>query len=160
LLAKLLATAGNVLVLDEPTNDLDLTTLQVLEDALVAFPGAALVVSHDRWFLDRVATRILHLDGQGGHRVWSGELSRLLERLAEERRAAAGPTARKAAPAARAARPAPAAKLGSRERRELEALPDRISAAEQVVAALDARLADPALYTGDPREARRLADER
>jgi ATP-binding cassette subfamily F protein uup len=85
LLARLLCAGGNVLVLDEPTNDLDLETLRALEEALVAFPGSALVVSHDRWFLDRVATRVVHLDGAGGLTVHSGDLSGLLGELATRR---------------------------------------------------------------------------
>ncbi|MBM3985208.1 MAG: ATP-binding cassette domain-containing protein, partial [Planctomycetes bacterium] len=98
LLATLLLAGGNVLVLDEPTNDLDLQTLRSLEEALLAFPGAVLVVSHDRWFLDRVATHVLHLDGHGGARLHTGDLSSLLARLkaeaAAERGAPAGPPAR------------------------------------------------------------------
>jgi ABC-type multidrug transport system ATPase subunit len=90
LLAKLLIQAGNVVVLDEPTNDLDLETLRTLEEALVAFEGAALIVSHDRWFLDRVATHVLHLDGEGNARLHVGDLSRCSkiarERAAEETR--------------------------------------------------------------------------
>ena len=62
-LAKVLKAGGNVLLLDEPTNDLDIETLRALEDALVAFPGCAVVISHDRWFLDRVATHILAFEG-------------------------------------------------------------------------------------------------
>src|SRR5690606_3873256 len=84
LIAKLLCAGGNVLVLDEPTNDLDLISLRALEDALLAFPGAAIVVSHDRWFLDRIATRVVHMDGSGHARVHEGDLSLLLERLKEE----------------------------------------------------------------------------
>ena len=82
LLAKLMSADGNVLFLDEPTNDLDLATLRALEEALLAFQGSAVVVSHDRWFLDRVATQILYLDGRGGARVHHGDLSSLLEKLA------------------------------------------------------------------------------
>ena len=62
-LAKLLKTGGNVLLLDEPTNDLDVETLRALEEALLAFPGCAVVISHDRWFLDRIATHILAFEG-------------------------------------------------------------------------------------------------
>jgi len=62
-LAKVLKAGGNVLLLDEPTNDLDIETLRALEDALVAFPGCAVVISHDRWFLDRIATHILAFEG-------------------------------------------------------------------------------------------------
>jgi ATPase subunit of ABC transporter with duplicated ATPase domains len=63
-LAKLLQTAGNLLLLDEPTNDLDVETLQALEQALLAYSGCAMVVSHDRWFLDRIATHILAFEGE------------------------------------------------------------------------------------------------
>jgi ATPase subunit of ABC transporter with duplicated ATPase domains len=62
-LAKLLKTGGNLLLLDEPTNDLDVETLRALEEALLAFPGCAVVISHDRWFLDRIATHILAFEG-------------------------------------------------------------------------------------------------
>jgi ATPase subunit of ABC transporter with duplicated ATPase domains len=62
-LAKLLRSGGNVLLLDEPTNDLDVETLRALEDALLAFPGCAVIISHDRWFLDRIATHILAFEG-------------------------------------------------------------------------------------------------
>jgi sulfate-transporting ATPase len=62
-LAKLLRRGGNVLLLDEPTNDLDVDTLRALEDALLAFPGCAVIISHDRWFLDRVATHVLAFEG-------------------------------------------------------------------------------------------------
>jgi ATPase subunit of ABC transporter with duplicated ATPase domains len=62
-LAKLLASGGNVLLLDEPTNDLDVETLRALEEGLLEFPGCAVVISHDRWFLDRIATHILAFEG-------------------------------------------------------------------------------------------------
>ena len=62
-LAKVLKSGGNVLLLDEPTNDLDVETLRALEEALLAFPGCAVVISHDRWFLDRIATHILAFEG-------------------------------------------------------------------------------------------------
>jgi ATPase subunit of ABC transporter with duplicated ATPase domains len=62
-LAKLLRSGGNLLLLDEPTNDLDVDTLRALEDALLGFPGCAVIISHDRWFLDRVATHVLAFEG-------------------------------------------------------------------------------------------------
>jgi ATPase subunit of ABC transporter with duplicated ATPase domains len=62
-LAKLLKSGGNLLLLDEPTNDLDVETLRALEEAILAFPGCAVVISHDRWFLDRIATHILAFEG-------------------------------------------------------------------------------------------------
>jgi sulfate-transporting ATPase len=75
LLAKVLRSGGNVLLLDEPTNDLDVDTLRALEDALLAFPGCAVVVSHDRWFLDRIATHVLAFEGDSEARWWEGNFS-------------------------------------------------------------------------------------
>ncbi len=69
-LAKLLKSGGNLLLLDEPTNDLDVDTLRALEEALLTFAGCAVVISHDRWFLDRIATHILAFEGEG-RVVWS-----------------------------------------------------------------------------------------
>jgi ATPase subunit of ABC transporter with duplicated ATPase domains len=82
-LAKLLKTGGNVLFLDEPTNDLDVETLRALEEALLNFPGCAVVISHDRWFLDRIATHILAFEGnsevvyfQGNYADYAADLKR------------------------------------------------------------------------------------
>jgi ATP-binding cassette ChvD family protein len=74
-LAKVLKSGGNVLLLDEPTNDLDVDTLRALEDALVAFPGCAVVISHDRWFLDRICTHVLAFEGDSQVRWWEGNFS-------------------------------------------------------------------------------------
>ncbi len=74
-LAKVLTSGGNVLLLDEPTNDLDVDTLRSLEDALVEFPGCAVVISHDRWFLDRIATHVLAFEGDSEVRWWEGNFS-------------------------------------------------------------------------------------
>ncbi len=71
-MAKLLRTAGNLLLLDEPSNDLDVDTLRALEEALLAFPGCAVVVSHDRWFLDRIATHVLAFEGDSQVRFFEG----------------------------------------------------------------------------------------
>jgi ATP-binding cassette subfamily F protein uup len=157
LIAKLLCAGGNVLVLDEPTNDLDLASLRALEDALLAFPGAAIVVSHDRWFLDRVATRVVHLDGTGAARVHEGDLSLLLERLrqeaaaraAQQAEAAQRQKARAQAAAAAAGAAAPRArKLSTREQRELDELPPKIEGLEAELAQVDEALGDPRLYAG------------
>jgi ATPase subunit of ABC transporter with duplicated ATPase domains len=74
-LAKLLKSGGNVLLLDEPTNDLDVDTLRALEDSLEAFPGCAVVISHDRWFLDRIATHVLAFEGDSQVRWFEGNFS-------------------------------------------------------------------------------------
>jgi len=87
-LAKMLRRGGNLLLVDEPTNDLDLGTIRVLESSLQAFPGCAVVVSHDRFFLDRIATHILAFHEGGGARFWEGNYATYRERLAEEREAA------------------------------------------------------------------------
>lgn len=155
LIAKLLCAGGNVLVLDEPTNDLDLASLRALEDALLAFPGAAIVVSHDRWFLDRIATRVVHMDGSGHVRVHEGDLSLLLERLQKEtaERAAQASEANQKAKAKAKAREASAQtgtdkprKLSTREKKELAELPKQIEAAEEELAKVDEGLGDPSLY--------------
>jgi ATP-binding cassette subfamily F protein uup len=150
LLARMLCEGGNVLVLDEPTNDLDLASLRALEDALMAFTGTVMVVSHDRWFLDRVATRIVHLDGSGNVRLHAGDLSMLLQKLAAEADAAAAAerNRQKSAPrpAVAVAAPPKGPKLGSRDQKELDGLPAKIAAAEAKLASIDAMLADPVLY--------------
>jgi len=153
-LAKVLGRGGNLLVFDEPTNDLDLGTLRALEEALLAFGGAVLVVSHDRWFLDRVATHILHLDGRGGARLHHGDMSSWLELLARERaEARAAEASRRPAPAAPAPRAAARPKrITPWQLRELEELEARIPAVEGEIAAVDGRLADPALYAGPKAE--------
>jgi ATP-binding cassette subfamily F protein uup len=150
LLAKLLLVPTNLLVLDEPTNDLDVPTLAALEQMLLELNGTALVVTHDRWFLDRVATAILAFEGDGRVVRYPGGYTtyRALRREAE----AAEPKAARAAPPAKpAARPdEPKAKkaLTYGERLELEGIVDRIGEAEARVAALEAKLADPSIYEG------------
>ncbi len=161
-LAKLLLRPANLLVLDEPTNDLDLSTLSSLEEMLVETEATALVVTHDRWFLDRVATGILAFepDAAGVPRVvqYPGGYGSYLElkAVAEARRAAEA--AERAAPekqrAASVAPPADARneKRGKRaltygERLELEGLPQNIEASDTRVTALEARLAAQSTYT-------------
>jgi sulfate-transporting ATPase len=84
-LAKLLRSGGNVLLLDEPTNDLDVDTLRALEDALVEFAGCAVVISHDRWFLDRIATHVLHFDGESQTTWFEGTYAEFAEWVTETR---------------------------------------------------------------------------
>ncbi|MEM7200951.1 MAG: ATP-binding cassette domain-containing protein [Planctomycetota bacterium] len=165
LLAKLLSLGGNVLVLDEPTNDLDLMTLRVLEEALCAFAGAALIVSHDRWFLDRVATRILHL-GPGGHaRLHAGDLTGLLDKLAGEAvaaKTAAAPTKARSPGGKPAQARSKPRRMSSSDRNELHALPERIENAENAIGELDTKLADPTLYAPgtDGTEVSALTEQR
>jgi len=148
LLAKLLIQGGNVLVLDEPTNDLDLATLRALEEALLVFPGSCLIVSHDRWFVDRVANRILYLDGEGGARLHSGDLSSLLEALSKERSAARGSETKTAARTAPTEAPVRRRGLAPWQQREYDGLLERIAAAEAAEKLAASALEDPGLYTG------------
>ena len=84
-MAKMLRRGGNLVILDEPTNDLDIPTLRLLEEALEALPGCGVVVSHDRYFLDRVATHILALDGEGSGRFFEGSYQAYAEKMRQER---------------------------------------------------------------------------
>jgi ATP-binding cassette subfamily F protein uup len=147
-LAKILSRGANLVILDEPTNDLDVATLGALEQLLVDFDGCAITVTHDRWFLNRVATSILAFLGGGEVVRYAGNYDdfRTQRARAGEERAA-----RLAAPPPKeTAKPKPATssrpKLSYAEQKELDALPDRVEAADRAVADLEAQLADPALY--------------
>ena len=153
LLARLFARPANVLVLDEPTNDLDIETLELLEELLQDYAGTVLLVSHDRAFLDNVVTQTIANEGQGRWRDYPGGYGDWLAQRPppDEPQARSAGRARKPATPARAAEPAPArpakaGRLASWEQRELQELPDAIAALEEEQAALVARLADPALY--------------
>jgi ABC transport system ATP-binding/permease protein len=152
MLAKLLMQPSNVLILDEPTNDLDLVTLQVLEAALVDYPGCVLMVTHDRFFLDKIATALFVFEGDGVvHRHEGGfELYRRL-RDQREQEALSARSAEKQQLQRRAADSAPkppanAQKLSWKEARELESLEPRIEDAERERERLAALLAEPGLY--------------
>jgi len=161
LLARLFALPANVLVLDEPTNDLDIDTLELLEELLQAFEGTVFLVSHDRRFLDNVVTSTIAWEGdpayggrpgfwreyEGGYEDWKRQRERARVAVAAAAPAPAPKPA--AAPAAPAA--APKAKLSYKEQRELDGLPARIEALEAEQKALQAQLADPATYTRDPQ---------
>jgi ATP-binding cassette subfamily F protein uup len=152
LLARLFLEGANVLVLDEPTNDLDLVTLNVLERLLLEFDGSVLIVTHDRYFLDKVATAILAFEGSGRATRYPGnyETYRALKDQAErEAPPTAPPPARPGAGAPEAERPRRPVRLGFHEQRELEGMEAAILAAEERKAALEAALADPATYRSD-----------
>ena len=153
-LARMLARSQSLLMLDEPTNDLDLATLSALEEMLVEYGGSALVVTHDRWFLDRVATSLLVFEGDGrvvryagGHQDYLSQKAAAEAAREEATRAAAEEVARsvtKDKPAPKAA--AKSKGLTWAEQRELEGIMDRIEEAEGAVAVLEKTLADPGLY--------------
>ena len=141
-LARLLRRGGNLLVLDEPTNDLDLPTLGALEDGLIAFPGCALIVSHDRWFLDRVATGILAFEGDGNVTFYEGSYSFYVERRPSTVKAAAV----KAEPKTERTKQVAPKKLTFKEKAELGGIEDVILSAEAQVAELERTLQDPAIF--------------
>ncbi len=144
-LAKLLRAGGNFLILDEPTNDLDVLTLGVLEDALAAFAGCALIVSHDRWFLDRVATGILAFESDGRVEFFEGSCSDYLARGRTQARATAVAASAATASPTRIAAPK-IRKLTFKERLELDGMEAAIAAAEDDVATREAVLQDGDLY--------------
>ncbi|MGA8892784.1 MAG: ABC-F family ATP-binding cassette domain-containing protein [Anaeromyxobacteraceae bacterium] len=154
LLARLFLEGANVLVLDEPTNDLDLVTLNVLERLLLDFGGSVLLVTHDRYFLDKVATAIVAIEGDGRAIRYPGnfETYRTLKEQAEAaRRAPPEVVARvggrpAAPPAAEPERTRKPGKLSFKEQRELEGIEAAILAAEERKAAAEASLSDPATY--------------
>ncbi len=146
LLAKVLKQGGNFLLLDEPTNDLDLSTLRVLEESLMAFPGCVAVISHDRYFLNRVCTDILAFEGEGQvvfqHGDYQYYQEKRSQRLAQTAPAPAPPAA---SPAPQASRPAKV-RLTWKEQRELEGMEEAILAAEERVAQAEAIFADPEFH--------------
>ena len=155
-IAKRFMEPGNLLVLDEPTNDLDIETLELLEEQLMAYKGTILLVSHDREFLDNVVTGCLVLAG-------GGEVVQTAGGYAEARRAldVARQVADERSTLNRAVSPVQPSthkrKLSYREQRELEALPERIEALEQEIAEIEAALGDPSLYAREPERAASLA---
>ncbi|WP_407278406.1 ATP-binding cassette domain-containing protein [Aromatoleum evansii] len=160
LLARLFARPANVLVLDEPTNDLDIETLDLLEELLADYDGTLFLVSHDRAFLDNVVTQVIAAEGDGrwgeyagGYADWQRVKQAEAERESEEVKAAAQKAVAPAAPKPTAPK---SGKLSFNEKRELEALPDRIAALEAEQTALHARMADPALYQQAPQEVTRI----
>jgi ATP-binding cassette subfamily F protein uup len=157
-LARLLATKCNLLLLDEPTNDLDVATLGALEAMLVDFGGSAIIVSHDRWLLDRVATSILSFESDGRIEFHVGNYSDYRER--QPRSAREKKPAKSISPKAEAKRASrsnqESARLNSSERLELEGLPDAIESAESEVSRLQTALADPEIYQGDGSRATEL----
>jgi len=146
LLAKILKRGGNFLILDEPTNDLDLASLRLLEEALAAYGGCVLVVSHDRYFLNRVCTGVLGFVGDGEVVYTPGDYDYYLEKRRELEAKAAPPPPKPAA--AEAARPkTPQKKLSYKEARELEGMEEAILAADERVSEIEALFGDPDFFT-------------
>ena len=155
LLARLFARPANVLVLDEPTNDLDIDTLELLEELLQSYEGTVFLVSHDREFLDNVVTSTIVSEGDGRWREYEGSVQDWLtqsQRAAELNRPPEAKTAPKPATTEAAAPAAPRGgkrKLSYKEQRELDALPALIESLESEQATIQAELADGTLYSSD-----------
>ncbi len=160
-LAIALAKPSNLLVLDEPTNDLDLETLDLLEDTLAGYAGTVLLVSHDRDFLDRIVTSVIITDPEADHGVWTEYAGGYTDMLAQrgampggkkaQSGEAKGAISRETSAGASAASPsAKAAKLSYKDKYALETLPRKMDDLTAEIAALEAKLADPNLFTRDP----------
>jgi ATP-binding cassette subfamily F protein uup len=149
LLAKLFTRPSNVLVLDEPTNDLDIETLELLESLLVEYQGTVLLVSHDRAFLNDVATSTLAIESDGQVREYDGGYDDYLRQRPAEAPAAGVNKTEPASARAKAPRDDRPRKLSFKEKQELEALPGRIESLEAERATLHDAMADPAFYRGE-----------
>ncbi len=148
LLAKLLAKPSNLLILDEPTNDLDMDTLDLLEEVLADYDGTLLVVSHDRDFLDRLVTSVIAFEGAGDVKEYVGGYNDYLNQ--RPKRDIAAPASRpRATDAGEAPKPKSATRLSYKDARELDGLPKKLEALAKEIAQLEVSLADPGLYSRD-----------
>jgi ATP-binding cassette subfamily F protein uup len=154
LIAQLMLEPADLLLLDEPTNDLDIPTLEVLEESLLEFPGALVLVTHDRYLLDRVSTQLLALDGRGGAVFYAD-----YDQWEQGQRAAAEAEAPRASRPAAPARPASAKprRLGYREQQEWEQMEARILDAERHLEACQEAVADPSVAADHQALRERLA---
>lgn len=166
LLAKLFAKPSNVLIMDEPTNDLDLETLDLLEDLISQYPGTVIVISHDRRFIDKVATETWVFDGKGGIEDvvggWSDVLSyyaRMQRDSTDKQRRADPAVAQEKTPEVQKSRPARSG-LSFTQQHELEFLPSKVEELEAQIAQLDDKLASSELYKDGPEEAVRIQKQR
>ena len=160
LLARLFAKPANVLVLDEPTNDLDIETLELLEELLAKYDGTLFLVSHDRTFLDNVVTQTIAAEGNGGWREYAGGYSDWANYKASVQKEEAARLKAEAKLPAKSVEPAKAKleKMSWKEQKELEGLPGKISALEKEQGELSKRLEDASIYQSDPAAAQKAAD--
>lgn len=163
LLARLFARPANALVLDEPTNDLDIDTLELLEQLLQDYPGTVFLVSHDRAFLDNVVTQVIAAEGDGRWKEYVGGYTEWLAQRPDSAQVkrAGGKDAGEGGGTPRTAEAPPRAKpvkLSYKEQQELKVLPDRIASLETEQGVLTRRLEDPGLYAGQPGAAQTISD--
>ncbi len=158
LLARALALPSNLLVLDEPTNDLDLETLDLLQEMLSDYPGTVLLVSHDRDFIDRVATSVIVSETDARWIEYAGGYSDMLVQRGHGFAAISVPKSAPKKPAATTRKPSPAKpRLSFKDKHALETLPARIAHLQDKIKTLQAKLADPNLFARDPADFARLA---
>ncbi|MCG5075756.1 ATP-binding cassette domain-containing protein [Paraburkholderia tagetis] len=165
LLARLFARPANVLVLDEPTNDLDIPTLELLEELLTDYDGTVLLVSHDRAFLDNVVTSVIASEGEGSWREYVGGFTDWQTQSARAQEIAEARAPKEAAPAAAAPKESAVGrnaqrtvKLSFKEQRELEELPKRIEALETEQKEIGAKIEDGSIFAKDAQEGARLTE--
>jgi ATP-binding cassette subfamily F protein uup len=162
LLARALSQPANLLVLDEPTNDLDLETLDLLQEMVADYPGAVILVSHDRDFLDRTVEAVLVAEGDGRWVEYAGGYSDMVAQRGHgvgAKQATGGRDRRPAAAATTPPSPIQRKKLSFKDQHALETLPERIAELAEQIAALEATLADPGLYARDPRAFARTSEK-
>jgi len=157
LLAQLFTRPANVLVMDEPTNDLDIETLELLEELLLGYDGTLFLVSHDRAFLDNVVTSCLAFEGDGVVREYVGGYSDWLKQRAELPAPVKDARTEKPVEAPAAAKKPSGRKLSYKDQRELDQLPARIEQLEQEQEAVRLQLGDPELYRRDPAAMKQLS---
>jgi ATP-binding cassette subfamily F protein uup len=149
LIAQLMLQPADVLLLDEPTNDLDIPTLEILEESLLEYSGALVLVTHDRYMLDRISTVVLGLDGRGGAESFADYLQ--WEAWQMERRQPAGTSSAQPGPARRTAEASGKKKLSYLEAREFATIEERIAQAEELLQSRRAAAEDPAIASDAPR---------
>ena len=155
MLALELSKPSNLLVLDEPTNDLDMDTIDLLQEVLDEYQGTALIVSHDRDFLDRVATSVIYMSGDGTAFEYAGSCSELQQKLKEDRLRKSPDSSKTSKvkqplPAAKAPQAKKQVKLSYKQQRALDVLPQEIEALEQQISAIEKELSDSSLYGKNP----------
>ena len=155
MLALELSKPSNLLVLDEPTNDLDMDTIDLLQEVLDEYQGTALIVSHDRDFLDRVATSVIYMSGDGTAFEYAGSCSELQQKLKEDRLRKSPDSSKTSKvkqplPAAKAPQAKKQVKLSYKQPRALDVLPQEIEALEQQISAIEKELSDSSLYGKNP----------
>ncbi|HEV2561279.1 MAG TPA: ATP-binding cassette domain-containing protein [Rhizomicrobium sp.] len=159
LLARTLATPANLLVLDEPTNDLDLETLDLLEETIADYSGTVLLVSHDRDFLDRTVTATIYAEGDGRFTEYAGGYSDMAAQRGEGIAPKPPRSESKSAPRERKPSDQKRKKLGFADKHALETIPAKIEALEREIAKLQKDLSDGNLYARDPEKFRALSEK-